>query len=82
MRVATNWDRYYRRIKISQMTLGFIWKAYVDLLNGVHFGEPIKIIELGCGTGFNTLQLTKLFPVSKVTLVDANPNVLAVAEKK
>jgi trans-aconitate methyltransferase len=82
MRAATNWDRYYRRIKISQITLGVIWKAYVDLLSEVQFGEPVKIIELGCGTGYNTLQLTKLFPASKVTLVDANPNVLTVAEKK
>lgn len=82
MRVATNWDRYYKRIKISQITLGFIWKAYLDLLNGVHFRQPVKVIELGCGTGYNTLQIAKLFPVSKVTLVDANPNVLAIAEKK
>jgi len=82
MRVATNWDRYYKRIKISQITLGFIWKAYLDLLSGVHLGEPVKIIELGCGTGYTTLQLTKLFPVSKVTLVDFNPNVLATAEKR
>lgn len=82
MRVATNWDRYYKRIKISQITLGFIWKAYLDLLNGVHFRQPVKVIELGCGTGYNTLQIAKLFPVSKVTLVDANPYVLAVAEKK
>ena len=81
MRVATNWDRYYKRIKISQITLGFIWKAYLDLLSGVHFRRPVKVIELGCGTGYNTLQIAKLFSVSKVTLVDANPYVLAVAEK-
>jgi len=82
VRVPTDWDRYYKRVKISQITLGIIWKAYLDLLNEVHFVEPIKIIELGCGTGHNTLQLTKLFPVSKVTLVDSNPSVLAIAEKK
>ena len=82
MKATTNWDRYYGRTKISQITLGIIWKAYLDLLSGVHFEEPVKIIELGCGTGYNTLQLTRLFPVSKVTLVDANPKVLAIAEKK
>jgi len=82
MKVATNWDRYCKRIKISQITLGIIWKAYADLLCGIHFQEPIKIIELGCGTAHNTLQISKLFPVDKVTLVDFNPNVLDVARKK
>ena len=82
MRTTTNWDKYYGRTKISQITLGVIWKAYLDILSGVHFQEPVRIIELGCGTGHNTLQLTKLFPVSKVTLVDANPKVLAIAERK
>jgi SAM-dependent methyltransferase len=82
MKAVTNWDRYYKRIKISQITLGIIWRAYADLLRGVHFQEPIKIIELGCGTAYNTLQISKLFPVDKVTLVDFNPNVLNVARKK
>ncbi len=81
-RATTDWDRYSKRIKISRITLGFIWKAYLDLLTGIHFREPVKIIELGCGTGYNTLQMTKLFQVSKVTLVDSNPNVLAIVEKK
>lgn len=82
MRATTDWDRYYKRIKISQITLGIVWKAYLDLLSEVHFGEPVKIIELGCGTGHNTLQMTKLFQTSKVTLVDSNPNVLAITEKR
>lgn len=82
MRAITNWDKYSKRTKISQITLGLIWKAYSDLLSGVHFKAPTKIIELGCGTAYNTLQMTKLFQVDKVTLVDSNPNVLAIAEKK
>ena len=82
MRTVTNWDRYCNRIKFSQVTLPIIWNAYLDLLRGIHFQEPIKIIELGCGTAYNTLQLTKLFRVDKVTLVDFNPNVLDITRKK
>ena len=82
MRAVTNWDRYYKRIKFSQIILPVIWKAFLDLLRGIHFPEPVKIIELGCGTAYNTLQLTRLFPTEKVTLVDSNPNALDVARKK
>ena len=82
MKDTTNWDRYYKRIKISQITLRIIWKAYLDLLSEVNFREPVKIIELGCGTGYNTLQVTKLLPVNKITLVDSNLNVLTIAEKR
>ena len=82
MKAVTNWDRYYKRIKISQIVSPVIWKAYADLLRGIHFQEPIKIIELGCGTAYNTLQMTKSFQVDKITLVDSNSKALDVAEKK
>jgi len=52
------------------------------LLRGIRFKEPIKIIELGCGTGYHTLQMTKLYPVTKVTLVDFNANVLGAVQKR
>ncbi|MBA7668779.1 Trans-aconitate 2-methyltransferase [subsurface metagenome] len=82
MRVVTDWNRYHKRTRISQNFLWTIWRAYSDLLRGIHFKEPIKIIELGCGTAYHTLQMTKLFPVDKVTLVDFNPNVLNAAQKR
>ena len=82
MRVVTDWNRYHRRTRISQNFLWTIWRAYSDLLREISFPEPIKIIELGCGTGYHTLQMTKLFPVDKVTLVDFNPNVLNAAQKR
>ncbi len=82
MRLVTDWNRYHKRARISQRFLWVIWKAYWDLLRGIRFKEPIKIIELGCGTAYNTLQMTKLFQVDKVTLVDFNPNVLDAAQKR
>lgn len=82
MRGITDWNRYYKRTRISQRFLWTIWRAYSDLLRDIHFQEPIKIIELGCGTGYNTLQMTKLFQVDKVTLVDFNPNVLDNTQRR
>ena len=46
------------------------------LLHDISFNRPIKIIELGCGTGYHTLQMTKVYPVTKVTLVDFNAGVI------
>lgn len=81
-RVTTDWDKYHRRVRISQRFLWTVWRAYADLLRGISFTEPIKIIELGCGTAYHTLQMTKLFPVSKVTLVDFNANVIEDTRKR
>jgi len=82
MRVVTDWDKYHSRVQVSQRFLWTVWRAYADLLRGIHFDEPIKIIELGCGTGYHTLQMTKLFPVNKVTLVDFNANVVEDTKKR
>ena len=81
MSAVTNWNQYHRRINIRQLTAEFVWKAYSDLLNGIRFEEPIKIIELGCGTGYNTFKIIQLLQTEKVTLVDANPNMLELAKK-
>jgi len=81
-RIATDWDKYHRRVRVSQRFLWTVWRAYADLLRGIEFKEPIRIIELGCGTGYHTLQMTKLYPVSKVTLVDFNANVIKDTERR
>jgi len=46
------------------------------LLRGISFDKPIKIVELGCGTGYHTLQMTRMYPVAKVTMVDFNADVI------
>jgi len=81
-RVATDWDRYHKRVRVSQRFLWTVWRAYASLLRGFSFSKPIKIIELGCGTGYHTLQMTRLYPVAKVTLVDANASVIRDTERR
>jgi cyclopropane fatty-acyl-phospholipid synthase-like methyltransferase len=75
-RVVTDWDEYHKRVRISQKFLWTVWRAYASLLRGFNFSHPVKIVELGCGTGYHTLQMTRLYPVSKVTLVDFNASVI------
>ncbi len=81
-RVATDWDRYHKRVRVSQRFLWTVWRAYTSLLSGFSFSKPIKIIELGCGTGYHTLQMTRLYQVAKVTLVDANASVIRDTERR
>ena len=75
-RPVTDWDEYHRRVRISQNFLWTVWQAYASLLRGFNFSRPIRILELGCGTGYHTLKMTGLYPTEKVTLVDFNANVI------
>jgi len=81
-REVTDWDQYHRRVRVSQRFLWTVWRAYANLLNDISFSRPIKIIELGCGTGYHTMQMTRLYPVSNVTLVDFNASVVKDTEQR
>jgi len=82
MREATNWDKYHQRVRLSQRFLWTIWRAYEGLLRGISFNKPVKIVELGCGTGYHTLQMTRMYPVAKVTMVDFNANVIEDTKRR
>lgn len=45
-------------------------------------GSPRRILDLGCGTGTQTLALKKAFPLATVTGLDLSPYMLAVADHK
>ncbi len=81
-REVTDWDRYHQRVQVSRRFLWTIWRAYAGLLHDIGFNRPIKVIELGCGTGYHTFQMTKVYPVTKVTLVDFNASVIEDTEKR
>lgn len=45
-------------------------------------GNPLKILDLGCGTGSTTIMLKQAFPTAKVIGLDLSPQMLAMAEYK
>jgi ubiquinone/menaquinone biosynthesis C-methylase UbiE len=45
-------------------------------------GSPRQILDLGCGTGTQTLALKKAFPLATVTGLDLSPFMLSLAEYK
>ncbi|MEY2983656.1 MAG: hypothetical protein RLZZ568_273 [Cyanobacteriota bacterium] len=45
-------------------------------------GSPRQILDLGCGTGTQTLALKKAFPSATVTGLDLSPFMLSLAEYK
>jgi cyclopropane fatty-acyl-phospholipid synthase-like methyltransferase len=55
--------------------------AYRELLTETKFKAPISILELGSGTGYTTLQISKRIPTNKITLVDYNHKMLDISRK-
>ena len=41
-----------------------------------------NVVDLGCGTGYHTVQLQRRFPESQVTGVDLSPGMLAYAQEQ
>jgi malonyl-CoA O-methyltransferase len=44
--------------------------------------KPISILEIGCGTGYVTEKLLRLFPQSTITAVDLAPEMIAMARSR
>ncbi|MGB5633922.1 MAG: class I SAM-dependent methyltransferase [Waterburya sp.] len=45
-------------------------------------GSPLKILDLGCGTGSTTIMLKQTFPSSEVMGLDLSPQMLVMSEYK
>ncbi len=44
--------------------------------------SPKKILEIGCGTGYNLKNLSKKFPNSKILGLDVSADMIQIAQKK
>jgi ubiquinone/menaquinone biosynthesis C-methylase UbiE len=54
-----------------------------QLMNAIEQNSnPLRILDLGCGTGSQTLMLKRAFPTSTVTGLDLSPYMLVMAEYK
>jgi len=66
----------------------FIWKmwvrritsAYKTLLRNVNVNNP-KILELGSGSGANSLAMAKILKAKDITLVDSNSHALDISKR-
>jgi malonyl-CoA O-methyltransferase len=45
-------------------------------------GEPMRILEIGCGTGALSIHLAKKFPEAELVLTDISPSMLDVCKEK
>ncbi|HOJ85511.1 MAG TPA: ubiquinone/menaquinone biosynthesis methyltransferase [Elusimicrobiales bacterium] len=80
------YDKIYSHYRLmnSLMTLGLdkYWRRktveYIRLLNS----NPLSICDICCGTGDFTEFLVSKFPGAVVTGVDANENMIKIAEEK
>ena len=84
MKIKTNWQNYHsylRQATIGRIPQYFHWKAYMYLLKRIVFNKNIDILELGSGTGLNTLKMCNYFDTNCVTLIDNNTDALRMSEK-
>ena len=44
--------------------------------------RPVRILEVGCGTGRNLVALARRFPCAQLTGVDLSDSMLAIAQRK
>jgi tRNA (cmo5U34)-methyltransferase len=57
---------------------------YAALLEGLPFGveEPVKVLDLGAGTGLLSAEIAGRFPRARITLVDLSVEMLRVARRR
>ena len=81
--IKTDWNKYsFKDSFINRLFLKSVWDGYNKLLKKANLKNDIEILELGCGTGHNSYNLTKEYKECKVTLVDSNKGALAASKKR
>jgi S-adenosylmethionine-diacylgycerolhomoserine-N-methlytransferase len=77
-------EGYYRlHARIYDATRwSFLFGRTAILREAAAVARPARILEVGCGTGKNLVNLCRLFPQAEVTGVDLSETMLAVARRK
>jgi len=77
-------EGYYRlHAKIYDATRwSFLFGRVAILHEAAALARPARVLEVGCGTGKNLVNLCRLFPQAEVTGVDLSETMLAVARRK
>jgi S-adenosylmethionine-diacylgycerolhomoserine-N-methlytransferase len=77
-------ERYYRvHAGIYDLTRwSFLWGREALVRRVADYLSPVRILEVGCGTGKNLQHLGRLFPQAQLWGLDLSEDMLAVATKK
>lgn len=81
---AARMEKYYRlHARIYNLTRwSFLFGRQEIVRRVAALGPRQNILEIGCGTGSNTLLLAELFPEARITGVDVAAAMLKVAAKR
>ncbi|WP_283750688.1 malonyl-ACP O-methyltransferase BioC [Bacillus cereus] len=73
---AVSYDQYANvQKKMAHSLLSILKRRYSET-------SSIRILELGCGTGYVTEQLSKLFPKAQITAVDFAESMITIAKTR
>jgi S-adenosylmethionine-diacylgycerolhomoserine-N-methlytransferase len=77
--------KYYKlHSKIYDFTRSFFLFGRKKLINSIECpnSETIKILEVGCGTGKNIINLAQKIPKAQIKGIDISPEMLTIARRK
>ena len=57
-------------------------QSYREALAGIVPITPMRVLDVGCGTGESTLAWHRRFPAAHISAVDVSPYMLVVADRK
>ena len=77
-------ERYYRfhSVLYDATRWTFLFGRSEILRRVAAIGSPANILEVGCGTGHNLVELGRLFPQARITAVDLSAAMLQLARRK
>ena len=80
--MKTDWVSYWKNYSLfEKLWVCRITRAYKKLLNNVKINN-VKILELGSGSGINSLIIAKKLKANKITLVDFNEKAIEISKEK
>jgi SAM-dependent methyltransferase len=79
MFAAATWDPIVKEIFAEYIGEE---QQYRELLPNVVPVSPLRVLDVGCGTGESTLAWHRRFPEAHLSAIDVSPYMLVVAERK
>lgn len=76
---AEHYDQFARIQKIVAKKLS---DRIFHYFNSISASQPLSILEIGCGTGFLTEHLVRLFPDAHIVVTDISPKMLQRSKDK